>query len=155
MLAEMANTPVSDVAQRKVVRARPDEHLGTLVERMRELGRGNVLVEDDDGKLVGIFTERDLIARLEHGETSWREQSVGDVMTVEPITVLATHSIATALRRMKQGGFRHLPVIDASGRAQGVVSIRDLLRHLVEFFPQEFINLPPDPEREAKEPWGG
>ena len=31
----------------------------------------------------------------------------------------------------------------------------DLLRHLVEFFPQEFINLPPDPEHEAKEPWGG
>jgi CBS domain-containing protein len=155
MISEMAKTPVGEVTQRKVVRGRATERLGVLVERMRELKRGNVLVEDDDGKLVGIFTERDLLRRVDLDASDWREQAVGDVMTAEPKTVLQTHSIATAMRRMEEGGFRHLPVIDASGRAQGVVSIRDLLRHLVEFFPQEFINLPPDPQLEAKEPWGG
>jgi CBS domain-containing protein len=155
MIAEIAKTPVSDVAQRKVVRSRPDERLGALVERMREVERGNVLIEDADGRLTGIFTERDLLRCIDLDGDTWRQQTVGEVMTTEPITVLQTHSIATAMRRMQQGGFRHLPVIDASGRAQGVVSIRDLLRHVVEFFPQEFINLPPDPDREATEPWGG
>lgn len=155
MISEIANTPVAEVAQREVVRSSPDERVGPLIERMRELRRGNLLIESPDGKLVGIFTENDLLHRIDLDASDWREQRIGDVMTAEPVTVLQNHSIAAVMRRMEKGGFRHVPVVDASGRALGVVSIRDLLRHVVEYFPQEFINLPPDPQHEATEPWGG
>jgi CBS domain-containing protein len=63
--------------------------------------------------------------------------------------------IAHALRWMHQGGFRRLTRVDSEGRLTGIVSIRDILVFIALHFPQEFLNLPPDPSREATSPWGG
>jgi len=57
-----------------------------------------------------------------------------------------TESIRSALRRMEQGGYRHLPVVDRSGRPVGVLSVRRIVHYLVEHFPSTIHCLPPDPE---------
>ena len=70
-----------------------------------------------DGKaVVGIFTERDLLRRVVAAGMSWATP-VGDVMTPDPVCVLAKDPIRLAVRRMEQGGYRHLPVLDETGRA--------------------------------------
>ena len=156
MLEEIAATPLGDLSMREPVRVQGDATLIDVVTAMRERRRGAAIVEDGDGRLVGIFTERDLMLRVDHGTTDWHKAPVRDVMTEKPASMSATETLANALNRMKAGSFRHMPVIDDKGVAIGIASVRDILRHIVEHFPEEFINLPPDPEHEApRKPWGG
>jgi CBS domain-containing protein len=155
MLAEIAATPVSDIPLREPARARTRTPLIEVVSTMHEMRRGATIVEDDQGRIAGIFTERDLMLRIDHGDSSWHRQPVGEVMTRDPVRISPAESLSTALRRMREAGCRHLPVVDGQGQTAGVLSIRDILAHVAEFFPEEFLNLPPDPDHEASRRWGG
>ena len=53
--------------------------------------------------------------------------------------------IGAAVRRMEEGGYRHLPVVDDVGRPVGVLSVKRIVHYLVEHFPATIYNLPPDP----------
>jgi CBS domain-containing protein len=153
-LAQIAATPIGTIARRQPVRARPATTLGEAVAALREKGRGAVLVEED-GRIVGILTERDVMLRVDHGDPAWTARPVGEVMTTALRTVREDEPIEEAVNLMLAGGHRHLPIVDRAGQLLGVVSIRDILIHIVGFFPADFINLPPDPAREARGLWGG
>lgn len=155
MLEELAATLVSDISLREPARVSTHTPLLDVVATMHEMRRGATIVEDEQGRIAGIFTERDLMLRVEYGDSSWQRRPVGEVMTRDPIRVAPTESLSTALRRMRHTGCRHLPVTDAQERAVGILSIRDILAHMAEFFPEEFLNLPPDPEHAASRRWGG
>lgn len=155
VLEQVAATPVREVARRPAVIVEATESLGEVVRKMRDHQRGAAVVRDAGGALLGIFTERDLMLGLRHGDTDWRRAPVGEVMTRNPSSTHADESVSLVLQRMNEVACRHLPVLDASGRVEGILSIRDLLAHLVDRFPQEFLNLPPDPTREPRARWGG
>ena len=80
----------------------------------------------DDGRLVGIFTERDALVRVLGDGRDPAATCVGDVMTPAPQCIDAGQRLALALFRMHQGGFRHMPVVEA-GQLVGMVSARDAL----------------------------
>jgi CBS domain-containing protein len=153
-LPQIAATPIGQIVRREPVRVGPDTLLGEVVSQLRERGRGAVIVEDQTG-LVGIFSERDLMLRVDHGDPSWPSRPVRELMTRAPRTIRDDQEIEKALNLMLTGRHRHLPIVDGNDALLGIVSIRDLLIHIVGFFPDEFLNLPPDPEREARGPWGG
>jgi CBS domain-containing protein len=75
-------------------------------------------------------------------------------MTPDPITVNPKESISAALRRMEEGGYRHLPVVDHAGQAVGVLSVKRIVHYLAEHFPDTVYNLPPDPGAVPREPEG-
>jgi CBS domain-containing protein len=153
-LEQLATTPVRAIARRTEVRVGPEDPMWKVVNAMRDGKRGAVLVEED-GVLVGIFTERDLMTRLDHTSLDWLHTQVRDVMTPRPMAINPDDTLAEALRRLNQGKRRHLPVVDGSGKILGIISIRDLLAHFAEHFPDDFVNLPPDPDHEASGEWGG
>ncbi|HEU5056772.1 MAG TPA: CBS domain-containing protein [Kofleriaceae bacterium] len=153
-LTEIAATPIGTIARRQPVRVTPDTTLGEVVGALLEKGRGAVLVEED-GRIVGICSERDVMLRVDHGDPAWTKRPVREVMTGEPRTIREGEPIEDALNIMLTGHHRHLPIIDAAGGLVGIVSIRDVLIHIVGFFPADFINLPPDPDHEASGVWGG
>ncbi|ACY15662.1 cyclic nucleotide-binding/CBS domain-containing protein [Haliangium ochraceum] len=155
MLKEIAATPVSEVTIREPVRVSPEAKLIDVVNSLREKRRGAAIIEDG-GSVVGIFTERDLMLRVDHsaGE-SWHDKPVRDFMTGDVVMVKAQDSISVAVQKMRQGLFRHLPVDLGPGKPVRLVSIRDVLAYIAEHFPAEFLNLPPDPEHEATSRWGG
>lgn len=153
-LAQIAATPIGTIVRRLPVRVTPETTLGALVATLREKGRGAVLVEEGD-RISGIFSERDLMLRVDHGDPSWTGRPVREVMTRAPRTIREDEPIEDALNIMLTGGHRHLPIVDAAGALLGIVSIRDILIHIVGFFPADFINLPPDPEHESSGVWGG
>lgn len=153
-LTAIAQTPIGQIVRRQPVRVSPDAFLGEVVSALRERGRGAVLVEEN-GQVTGIFSERDVMLRIDHGDPSWQSRQVREVMTKVPRTIREDQPIEDAINSMLTGGHRHLPIVDASGHLLGIVSIRDILIHIVGFFPADFINLPPDPEREASGLWGG
>jgi CBS domain-containing protein len=91
---------------------------------MAEHKCGSILVMQD-GRLVGIFTERDALWRVAAGPLDPATTPVSAVMTREPDTIAAEAPVAEALRRMDELGYWHLPVT-RGGEVIGVVSIRDL-----------------------------
>jgi CBS domain-containing protein len=103
-----------------------------VVQTMLERDIGAVLVVDDAGCLVGIFSERDLLSKVLNGHTENLDRPVEYFMTPKPETVTVDKTLAFALRAMATGGYRHLPVVvgEKDCVAVGVISVRDMLRHI-------------------------
>ena len=120
-----------------------NQTVAEAVELMREEQVGCLLV-CTGGRLAGIFTERDLMQRvLAPGKPL--TTPVSECMTPNPVVVHPKEPIASAVRRMEEGGYRHLPVVDEAGRPVGVLSVKRIVHYLVEHFPTTVYNLPPDP----------
>jgi CBS domain-containing protein len=161
MLEAIASLPISNLPVREPVQVPPAASLGAVIEAMHARRHGAALVVDN-GELVGIFSERDLIHRVDHADPAWRDIPVSEVMTARPMIIRQDDTVAEALRRMHVGKRRHLPILPADGdgkprttTAMGIVSIRDILAYVAARFPGQFLNLPPDPEHEASAPYGG
>ncbi len=77
-------------------------------------------------RLVGIFTERDVLSRVVAEGRDPQTTTVDQVMTHQPITVTPSTSIVKAFDLMVDGVFRHLPVVDGAGAVVGVLSMRDI-----------------------------
>ncbi len=90
-----------------------------------------------DGKLTGIFTERDLMIRVVLEGRDPRATPVGDVMTEECVSAKKDMSMGEALQIMTERHFRHLPVVDENDRVLGLLSIRNLLHNRVDKLSQE------------------
>ncbi len=115
------------------------------IELMRRERVGCLLVVQDL-KLIGLFTERDLLSRvLAPGKSL--DLPIRDVMTPDPVTVEPKDSIRTAVKRMQSGNYRHLPVVDDANRPVGILSAKRVVHYLVEHFPNTIYNQPPDPKQ--------
>jgi len=127
--------------------------LGDVVRRMRDESSGCALITRD-GRLAGIFTERDLVTRV-LGTEAALERPVADWMTSDPDRMAETDSIRKAIRLMRHGGFRHVPIVDEGGGVVGCVRHKDIVNYIAEHYPEHVLNLPPDPEQVALEREGG
>jgi CBS domain-containing protein len=121
----------------------PTATVGDAVHLMRERRAGCVLIVEE-GRLAGIFTERDLLYTV---GLSPLERPVYEVMTRNPDVLRPDDPIVYALNLMSVGGYRHVPLVDDAHRPVGVVSMRHIVHYLVAFFPQAILTLPPDPMR--------
>jgi CBS domain-containing protein len=122
----------------------PDQSVAEAVALMRQYEVGCLVVTKDD-RLVGIFTERDLMRRVLAAGLPLTTP-VSACMTPDPVFVDEKESIRAAVRRMEEGGYRHLPVIGDTGKAVGILSVKRVVHYLVEHFPGTIYNLPPDPD---------
>ena len=93
---------------------------------MREHRTGAIIIVAEDGRLAGIFTERDALFRVLAAERDPSATRMSEVMTPQPQTLTADEPFLRALRVMHEGRFRHLPVVE-QGRPIGIVSVRDAL----------------------------
>jgi CBS domain-containing protein len=93
---------------------------------MNERGTGSVLILQD-GKLIGIFTERDLMRRVVAVRRDPGTTSLQDVMTTALVTCTPAASLADCGALMSERRIRHLPVLDADGSVTGVITTGDLL----------------------------
>jgi CBS domain-containing protein len=114
------------------------------IERMREERIGCVLVKDGE-KLVGIFTERDVLLRAVGRGKELELAPVTMFMTPDPETLRSSDGIAFALNKMHLGGYRHVPIEDEETGRWHVVSVRDIVSWIVELFPDAVLNLPQEP----------
>lgn len=124
------------------------------VRRMKEHRVGCVLVTQA-GALAGILTERDILTKLLGTSPDLTAVTVEAVMTRDPEALTPDDAVAFAMRLMSVGGFRHVPLVDAARRPVGIISVKDVIDHLVEFFPAAVFNLPPKPGKDqARVPEG-
>ncbi len=100
------------------------------VAAMKEERIGSVLVTDENGRLSGIFTERDLLARVVAEEIDPEECMIGEMMTRAPETIDLESSLAQAFHRMMVSDLRYLPLVDDEERPVSIVTSRDLIDFL-------------------------
>lgn len=113
---------------RRPVIVEPATDVRSVLQLMVERSIGCVLVVDE-GRLLGIFTERDAVVRVGAQAQELGDRAVRDFMTPSPESIEIDAQIAYALQKMDVGGYRHLPVM-SEGRVVGVISIRDILQYL-------------------------
>jgi CBS domain-containing protein len=140
----LANESVGSAASHPALLVDVATPLRRVLQLMREGNRGAVLVVSD-GTLVGIFTERDVLMRVAGQPTDLEHTAVSQLMTVDPVTLPVDASVAFALNKMLIEGFRHIPLVDDQNRPIAIVSMRDLIDYLSNFFSREILNLPPNP----------
>jgi CBS domain-containing protein len=97
------------------------------VQAMVERNIGAVPVMHS-GKLMGIFSERDLMKRVVAESRDPRSTCLAEVMTEDPLTVSTTDDLESCMTLMRRHGFRHVPVCK-DGLLIGIVSLRDILLH--------------------------
>ncbi len=137
--------PIREVATLKpAICVRPDVSLRSTVAQMNQHSVGCVLIEQD-GRLIGILTERDVLTRVVGTGVDLDQTHVETVMTPDPEFLSPDDRVSYALNKMSIGGFRHIPVVADDGRPVGVVSLRNVVDYLVDLFRTEILNLPPEP----------
>ncbi len=114
------------VAGREVFLLRAETSIREAARYMTEKHVGAVAVLDGT-RLAGILSERDIMGRVVAKGLDPDATRVGDVMTKELIVCEVAESHEDGVRKMKQAGCRHLPVVD-SGRLVGMLSLRDLMQ---------------------------
>ena len=138
-----ANALVSDLIDRKgteVFSIRPAETLGTAVEVLRDKRIGALVVTDAAGSLVGILSERDIVRKLADTPGKTLPQSVEDVMTREVQTCDRDEPLLSVLKRMTEGRFRHMPVVE-DGRLTGMLTIGDVIQYRLTELEHEALQL--------------
>lgn len=108
---------------------RPDVSIRDAVQIMLDHNIGAVLVVDESKKLLGIFSERDLLKKIAGIHENYGDLRVGDYMTANPETLTHEDHLNFALHKMDIGGYRHMPVVQDETPV-GVISVRDMLRHI-------------------------
>jgi CBS domain-containing protein len=101
------------------------------IELMSLKNIGGLLITDDQGHLLGIFTERDYARRLILKGKSSKDTLIGEIMTENPVTVSPDNSIEDCMKTMTNRFIRHLPVVD-DGELVGMISIGDVVRYIIE-----------------------
>jgi CBS domain-containing protein len=123
------------IRSQRPVTVAPSASVRTAARLMRDQGVGALLVVDN-GRLTGIFTERDALFRVLAEGGDPETTAVERVMTADPMTITADRPLGHALHAMHEGNFRHLPVMEG-GVPVGVVSIRDAIGAEIARFEKE------------------
>lgn len=143
--ATILHQPIRVLATlRPPVCVKPDATVRSAIDQMNQHSAGCVLVEEG-GRLIGIFTERDVLTRVVGPALDTERTTVDAVMTRAPESLSPDDRVTFALNKMSVGGFRHIPLVDGQGHPVGVVSMRNVVDYMVELFRAEVLNLPPEP----------
>ncbi|MFQ5400232.1 MAG: cyclic nucleotide-binding/CBS domain-containing protein [Anaerolineae bacterium] len=120
---------------------------------MREAGC-NVCLIVDEGSLVGVFTDRDVLRKVATRPETW-DQPIREFMTPNPISVRPDTSAAEALLLMDSSKFRNLPVVSESGEVCGNMTHRAIIQYLAGRYPIEVLNQPPKLDQFPRKAEGG
>ncbi len=122
--------PISALDPPPPVCVSPEASLAGAISELRRHNIGALLVTDADGRLVGIFTERDVLYKVAGQAQDMSAIPVSQVMTPNPTALRADVPIAHALHLMALHGFRHIPIVDEDGRPQGITSFRGMVQFI-------------------------
>lgn len=109
----------------------PDRPVSEVMQLLIEHHIGSVVVTSGE-QVVGIFSERDALMKINTDAAAFSGRPVSDFMTPAPKTLIASAKVAFALKEMDLGGYRHIPIVDEQSHLTGMVSVRDVLRYLTD-----------------------
>ncbi len=117
----MAEESVLAIESRPYAEVRPDTPVREAIETLNSL-KVSCLLVIDDGRLAGIFTERDVLDKVAEQYTRIAEAAVSDFMTSAPIVVYESDPVGAALAAIAVGGYRYVPVLSMTDEVLGIIS---------------------------------
>jgi signal-transduction protein with cAMP-binding, CBS, and nucleotidyltransferase domain len=132
-----------------------DASLFEAMQFMAEQNKGCITIQDENKKICGIFTERDILRRVMlRTELDTKQAKIKDFMTKNPKTLDENDPIAFALNRMSDGSYRHIP-ITRNGSPRFMLSIKDIVDQISITYRDKVLNLPPSLKYESSSQYGG
>ena len=129
--------------------------LQSVIDILRNEKVGCVMVEKDN-QIIGVMTERDFLLRAIAKGLDKTAVTIDDYMTKNPEILHPDDPISYALNKMHVFGIRHIPIIEESCATRGLISVKDNIAHIGNYFGEEIVKLPPEPTRHALDrPEGG
>jgi CBS domain-containing protein len=139
---DLETEPVENCYPAKPLCAAPDDAIRQVLRQLRTARTGAAMI-CTQGKLVGVFTERDALKVL--ANSGDLDAPVSSVMVRNPVTLRKSDTVGRAIGLMSAGGFRRLPIVDEQGGVVGLLKVSGILHYLVEHFPKVVYTLPPEP----------
>jgi CBS domain-containing protein len=127
-----------------VLTCAPSTPVRAALEAMKQAERSCLLVVDD-GQLVGIFTEREILTKVVGQPLDLEHTPVQACMTPHAAALGLDDELVYALNQMSLEGSRYIPLVDEHGQPTALVSMDTIVTYLVERFPQALLNVPPSP----------
>jgi CBS domain-containing protein len=131
----------------------PATSLAKAIEAMKQDEGGCAIVCAEDGTVVGIFTERDLLTKIIGQERDLNEP-VRNLMSPVVATLSPEAAIGDAVAIMNDKGYRNVPLVK-DGKLVGSISVFDVIGYLAESYPKTTMNLPPNPNQVMESTDGG
>lgn len=148
--------PIEKMLYRDPVVVTKDIKVQEAINLFNEKDIGCVLVVDKvTNRLIGIFTERDVIRKLINKGLDLNKETIEKYMTKNPDALRLSDPVTYALNRMAAGGYRHVPLVDEKRSPVGFLSVRDIVDHLADYYSNEILNLPPSPHAKQRSIEGG
>lgn len=123
-----------------VFSVKPDDTISDAVTALKDKKIGALVVTDDDGALVGILSERDIVRKLADTPGQTLPQSVSSVMTAKVQTCTRDEQLLSVLKRMTEGRFRHMPVVE-DGKLAGMLTIGDAINYRLRELEHEALQM--------------
>ena len=129
---EYLSDELKDTVSDKPIAVEPETPMKEVFQLMKREKSDYILVVHDDW-IVGILTEKDIL-RIGSKEEDFTEQPVKKYMSKNPETLEGESPVAAAIYLMLQGGYRHMPLVDGSGKPFAVFTSHDLIESLVAYY---------------------
>ena len=130
----------------------PSDPLSKAIEVMKQ-DEGGCAIVCEDGRVVGIFTERDVLTKVV-GEPVDMNAPVSNWMSPVVATLAPNATIGDAVALMDEKSYRNIPLV-RDGRLAGSISVFDIISYLAESYPKETMNLPPNLDQVMDSEHGG
>ncbi len=125
----------------KIISVNTDNTIDQVINILTENRIGAVLVTADNGDLIGILSERDIIRRMDKEADNISSQTVKDLMTKNVVTCTPADPLNDILQKMTDGRFRHVPVVDDSNTLKGIVTIGDVVHYRLNELEYEALRM--------------
>jgi len=146
--------PVAHLQLQKPLIFKENTSIEDCIMGMQRRGTGCLLVENNQGKITGIFTEQDVIRKYIGTEIE-KSTRITEIMTKNPVTLKPTATVTDAVDCFAERLFRHIPICKNKSKAVGILSVRVLSDFISEHNPMAVLNLAPRSGHFAKETSGG
>ena len=133
-LKEILERSISELgAAKRAIHCEPELSIQAAIATLKSANVGSLVITEGT-RVVGIFTERDVLLKCALQEIPLGSAKVADYMTPNPVCVQRFETIANALLKMKEGKFRHIIIVDSYGNLEKVVSLREIMDYLTTIF---------------------
>ena len=150
----LKETKIYQILRPKCVNSSPEISLQEALDLMHRERSGYVVIRDEHLRVLGVFSERDVLMKVMRPGVSLSEP-VKKYMNTELVELSKSDTVGAAIDAMKKYNIRHIPLVDKVGQMTGVLSVRTIANFLSELFPTEVFNLPPKSDQTFHTAEGG